>query len=201
VTIDAMPKLQGMREALLETGTLPGAGDRYPFPFQLVHQGFARWSPWDLSSFALGGAASKFGTINVDAVAYHDRVMGIAVDMVAAVGWPKEPLYSADLKEYFVNYSGFTYDREETFPGCVVYLDPAKPSAGFQAYALLDVVDFSTKTPKQDDLAGYAQMAEDARAVIYFIHLYSSVIDYVDPVGMDSWDTCVARADARNTAE
>ena len=197
VTIDAMPKLQGMREALLETGTLPGA-DAYPFPFRLRNEGFELWTPWELSSFALGGAASKFGTLNVDAVAYHDRVMGIAVDMVAAAGWPRTPWYSTELKEYFVNYSGFTYDRETTFPGCVVYLDPADVPAGYQAERLLDVVAFSAKTPKQNDLAGYAQMAEDARAVIYFIHLYDAVVAYVDPVGLDSWDACVALATELN---
>ncbi len=198
VTIDAMPKLQGMREALLETGTLPGA-DAYPFPFQLVHDDFDQWTPWELSSFALGGAASKFGTINVDAVAYHDRVMGIAVDMVDSIGWPNDSHYSAELNEYFVDYSGFTYDRGATFPGCVVYLDPANVGAGYQAERLLDVVEFSDPTPKQDDLAGYAQMAEDARAVIYFIHLYDAVVAYVDPVGLDSWDHCDALAAELNT--
>ena len=201
VAIDAMPKLQGMREALLEKGTLPGASDVYPFPFQLVHEDFARWNTWELSAFALGGAASKFGNLNVDAVAYHDRVMGIARDMVGSVGWPKATHYSDELDEYFVDYSSFSYERDDTFPGCVVYLDPANWSAGFGAAWLLDVVEFSDPTPKQDNLAGYAQMAEDARAVIYFVHLYESVIAYVDPVGMASWEYCVALADELNQTD
>jgi len=188
--VDAMPKLQGIREALLEMGTLPGVNGRYPFPFTLVSDSYAHWNTWELSAFALGGAASKFGTINVDIVAYHDRIMGIASDMGNTALWPKLTHYSPELGEAFVDYSGFTYDRAETFPGCVVYLDPANWTAGFTAQRLLDVVPFSELTPKQDNLAGYAQMAEDARAVIYFVHLYESVIAHADPVGLDSWDFC-----------
>jgi|GEM_PF-2692946 len=200
VAIDAMPKLQGMRESLLETGTLPGASEHpeYPFPFQLANPDFSQWSTWELSSFTLGGAASKFATINVDAVAYHDRIMGIADDWVPAEGWPKNTLYSPELNESFVDYSDFTYDRSDTFPGCVVYLDAANWSAGFQAARLLDVVEFSEPTPKQDNLAGYTQMAEDARAIIYFIHENESGMAYADPVGMDSWDACVALSDELN---
>lgn len=193
LAIDAMPKLQAIREALLETGTLPGAS-AYPFPFVLVNDAFSRWSTWELSAFALGGAASKFGTINVDVVAYHDRVMRIADDMGNTSLWPKLTHESIELRESFVDYSGFQYVRADTFPGCVVFLDPASWWTGFTAQRLLDVVEFSEPTPKQDDLAGYAQMAEDARALIYFIHLYDSVIAYADPVGLDSWDFCVQLA-------
>jgi hypothetical protein len=198
--VDAMPKLQGIRESLLEKGTLPGAG-AYPFPFRLRHGSFSALSTWELSAFALGGSASKFGTINVDAVAYHDRIMGIANDWQPADGWPKKTLHSTELNEYFVDYSDFDYDRNDTFPGCVVYLDPANWRDGYVSARLLDVVEFSEPTPKQDNLAGYTQMAEDARAIIYFIHEYESVMAYADPVGLDSWLDCVALAAELNEAE
>jgi PKD repeat protein len=192
--LDAGPKLQAVRQELLETGTLPRLDDPYPTPFQLLHVNFAEWDTWELSAFALGGAASKFGTINVDIVAYHDRVLNIANDWQASGFWPKVTHHSTELNESFVDYSAVDYNRGTTFPGCVVYLDPADWQAGYKAARLLNVVQFTDLGPNRTNIAGYAQMAEDARSVIYFIHLYDSVIDYADPVGMDSWAYCVNRA-------
>jgi hypothetical protein len=184
--LDAGPKLQAVRQELLETGTLPDIPDLYPFPFQLVHPQFSGWDTFELSAFALGGAASKFGTINVDIVAYHDRVLNLGGD-VTWDGW--EPIEGPG-GELFVNYRGFEYDREETFKGCVTYLDPANWSAGYKVESILDAVDFPPETPKQTNIAGYAQMAEDGRAVVLFIHDYEPVIHTADPVGVD---TCAAQ--------
>lgn len=195
VGIDAMPKLQGMREALLETGTLPGAAG-YPIPFRLVHPDFAKWSTFELSAFALGGAASKFGSINVDTIAYHDRIMGIARD--ADSDW--EPIMQAQTGEEFVNYRGFEYDRAATFPGWVTYLDPADWQAGYKAVPWQDVVAFPELLPKLDNVAGYAQMANDAIALILFIHNYDSVIAYADPVGMANGVEAQRVADELNAA-
>jgi hypothetical protein len=196
--LDAGPKLQAVRQELLETGTLPGLIADYPEPFRLRHSDFSGWDTWQLSAFALGGAASKFGSINVDIVAYHDRVLNIVNDWKVSSFWEKLIHSSAELNEDFVDYSGVSYDRTSTFPGCVVYLDPANWSAGYKAARLLNVVEFTNLGPKQDNIAGYAQMAEDSRSVIYFIHLYDSVIDYVDPIGLNSWGYCLARADQLN---
>ena len=185
VAIDAMPKLQGMREALLEKGTLPGAGG-YPFAFQLVHDDFDQWSTFELTAFALGGAASKFGSINPDTVAYHDRIMNIAADWLAnnPSGWQPQVLTHPDTGEQFVDYGDFVYDRATTFPGYVTYIDPANWQAGYQVASYMDVVSFPTLLPKLTNLAGYSQMANDAVALILFIHDYDSVIAYADPVGM-----------------
>lgn len=190
--IDAMPKLQGMRESLLERGTIPGA-EAYPFPFRLTHEDFDDWSTWELSAFALGGAASKFGSINVDVVAYHDRIMNIPVDWDTngdVAGWPVKIRGAAETDELFVDYSDLAYSREDTFPGCVTYLDPATWKAGYKVEPLLEAVAFSAKTPKQDNLAGYAQLAEDARAVILFIHGFEPVIAAADAPGLE---TCAAQ--------
>lgn len=193
--VDAMPKLQGMRESLLETGTIPGTLGGYGFPFQLVSDGFTQWTTWDLSSFFLGGAASKFGEITIDAVAYHDRVMGIPED--ANWAWVQQdhpeylPLESAELGESFVNYSGFTYDRAATYPGCVTYID--KATLTWVVDRILNVVvfnDLGAMGPAAANIAGYAQMADDARAVVYFIHAFESLIDVADPVGVT---TCEAQ--------
>jgi hypothetical protein len=191
VAIDAMPKLQGMREQLIEAGTLPGAG-AYPVPFQLVADGHDRWSMMELSAFALGGAASKFGSIDVDVVAYHDRIMGLAADWLAAAPaqWPPQVHEYAPTGELFVDYGDFEYSRADTFRGCVTYLDPADWRSGYKVEPLLEAVEFPSTWPKTDGLAGYAQMAEDARAVILFVHEYDAVIDFADSPGLE---TCAAQ--------
>jgi hypothetical protein len=115
--------------------------------------------------------------------------------------WPRLTHYSPELNEYFVDYSAFEYSRTDTFPGCVVYLNPETWASGYQAAHLLDVVQFSPETPKQTNVAGFAQMAEDARAVIYFVHTYDAVIAYIDPVGVSSWDACVLLAAELNGSD
>lgn len=204
VAIDAMPKLQGMREALLETGTLPGTSTwpQYLFPFELVHEDFDDWSTFEFSAFALGGAASKFGAINVDTIAYHDRVMGIAADWTAnsPTGWEPRVLTHDDTGEVFVDYGGFVYDRAATFPGYVTYLDPADWQAGFKVARYVDVVAFPELLPKLDNVAGYAQMANDAVALILFVHEYDSTIAYADPVGLADQEEAQRIADELNAS-
>jgi hypothetical protein len=192
--VDAMPKLQGIHEVLLETGTIPGASG-YAVPFQLVSDGFTHWTTWDLSAFALGGSASKFGWLGIDAVSYHDRVMSIPTD--ANWAWMQQdhpsylPLYSAELDEYFVNYGGFTYDRAATYPGCITYIDTETLTWVVGRY--LDVVQFDdlgATGAATANIAGYAQMADDARAVVFFIHEHEALIGAADPVGLN---TCAAQ--------
>jgi hypothetical protein len=216
VGIDAGPKLQGIREALLEKGTIPGADSwsAYPFPFRLVARfgagptdvvvrDFDQWTNWDLSAFALGGAASKFTPISLDVVPYHDRIMGIPGDWAASDGWPKLVHYSEELGEYFVDYSGFSYERAATYPGCATYLDPVTiewvvmPYLEAQ-YPIGDLwVDVFEPLPPNavngvlGNVAGYAQMAEDARSMNYFTHMFSELyLPVADPVGID---TCAAQ--------
>jgi hypothetical protein len=183
-----------MREALLETGTIPGA-DAYPFPFQLVHDDFDDWTTFELSGFALGGAASKFGSINVDVVSYHDRIMNIPADWTAngdVDGWPVKLHDYSPTGELFVDYSDFTYAREDAFSGCVTYLDPANWKAGYKVEPLLEAVRFTEATTKHANIAAYAQLAEDARAVVLFIHDFEPVIAHADAPGLE---TCDAQQD------
>ena len=139
---------------------------------------------------ALGGAASKFGTVNIDAVLYHDRIMGIPTSLSPLMGTTN---VSTELGESFVDYGAFSYARSAAFPGCITYLDPLNWQLGYQVKPWTAVVAFNNLTPdggNAANVAGYAQMAEDARAVILFIHGVDATVAYADPIGLE---TCAAQ--------
>jgi PKD repeat protein len=219
--LDAGPKLQAVRQELLETGILPRVPSQFNNPyFRLVAKhgaidpengrvvrDFDTWDTYELSAFALGGAASKFGSINPDIVAYHDRILNIVGDKT----WEAWDPIHGDAGEAFVNYRNFRYDRTETFPGCVTYLHPYQHVYVVVPYLAAEVpVDgvwiplFADLPPNAregvlENIAGYAQMAEDARSVNYFTHMFSVLyMPVADPVGIN---TCAAQRAALPNGE
>jgi hypothetical protein len=207
--LDASPEYAAMYASLMRTGTIPGLkedgvvsqaahGDEYA--------GF-EYDAYDLAAVALGTAASKSVPITVDTVQYYNRVVGFTA---AAPGWDgitflqsADPVGDPDASiprnvrpgsENFVNYSDFTYNRADTFPGSVTWLDV--PTLTWQVSPILDEVAFTevAAPEKWSDgtltgLAGFAQMADDVRAVINYLH-ENEVIPgfFMDPVGVDTTD-------------
>jgi PKD repeat protein len=207
--LDAGPKLQAVRKELLNTGVLAVNNPSFNNPyFQLIAEyygpaedvvrDFNSWNTMELTAFALGGAASKFGTINVDIVAYHDRVLSLANTTTWAA-----TLHHQNLGEWFIDYGEFRYNRAEAFPGCVTYLHPYDHEYVVVPYLEASVPVggiwiplFGSLPPNAvggvlANIAGYAQMAEDARSVNYFTHMFSELyMPVVDPVGIN---TCAAQ--------
>ena len=81
----------------------------------------------------IGAAASKSTPLTIDAVEYYNRIIGFpAADFTAPTGWPIAfnrsanpdiPAEEMATGEQFVDYSGFTYNRAQTFNGSVTWLD------------------------------------------------------------------------------
>jgi hypothetical protein len=108
----------------------------------------------------LAAASDKAGSISLDMVVYMDSILGVD-GLVPVVG--------ADGKSY-VDFSSVTYDRSDTYTGDVTYLR----SNGDGTYTLVTesimTAVFGGVDYTGTQLDAFAQAADDARAVINFIH-------------------------------
>ena len=96
----------------------------------------SRFDAWELAAMTIGAAASKSTPLTIDAVEYYNRIIGFPADGFIP------PTDSADRRstrsdsirsasgppematgEQFVDYTGFTYNRADTFKGSVTWLD------------------------------------------------------------------------------
>ncbi len=158
---------------------------------------------WMLAASAVGTAAGKSVPITIDTIAYYNRTA--AKDGLVA-NWRDVPkrnsvpnaggLYFTlpSGPEEFVDYSGFSYTRSEVFSGCTTWLDVGtltwKSGRVLDRVPFIDLVDPAAQlTPgRVGNIAGFAQMADDVRSVINYLHENEVVVDengigfYIDPV-------------------
>ena len=121
-----------------------------------LYQEALRSDDWTLADAAvfLGAASSKTKEITVDMVVYLNSILGI--------NNPEDGYY---------DLSGFSYDRASMYDGNVTYLSDAD---GDRVYVevtrpIMDVV-FESQDYNGSGAAAFATAADDARAVIEFVH-------------------------------
>ena len=150
----------------------------------------------DRAAAMLGAAADKFGHVGLDQVVYVTQILGLTGDMTAEA---KDLFGTLDDDEFF-DFRQFEYDRAATYAGDVCYLkvlDPEEPLAGTTLpYELVDgaaivrepilevvfplqaVVNTTAGFSQEltytgftgENVWGFAQAVDDARAVIYWVH-------------------------------
>lgn len=168
-TIDSSLSNLAIYEALLEAGNLDVdvVTDLYG--------GFL-----DRAAAALGGAADKGGKVTVDVVAYLNAFMQIPED--ASLVEVPLPIVVGDTRYY--NFRDFSYTRSTTYGGNLCYLAVVLDENGLpvpgdeEGWYLVEVVNGSIMDGvfgSEDDYSGanvaaFAQAADDARAVIEFMH-------------------------------
>ena len=195
--IDASPEQQAMYGTLMSTGTVPGLGDA---PLVVAGTddpvaGFDGLDPWMLAAVGLGSGGSKGVSVTVDAVEYYNRIRSIpdmydAVDPPSSV-WNLEFFSNSPAdEERFVDLSDFSYDRSKVFPGCGTYLDV--PTLTWSIQPIAELAEFSDLPPVAtadgivDNVAGFAQMADDVRAAILFNEVNDKTLHFIDPVGQNT---------------
>ncbi len=159
-TIDASPENAAMYQSLMKTGTIPGlttTSTTIPGPPAQIGpapadaQSNSRFDAWELAAMNIGAAASKSTPLTIDAVEYYNRIIGFPPDgYTPPAGWPITFNRSIDPStddpmatgEQFVDYSGFSYNRSETFKGSVTWLDVA--ALKWKVSRITDVVPFTT---------------------------------------------------------
>ncbi len=139
----------------------------------------------DHAAAALGAAAGKGDKISLDLVVYNNRILNIPneTDFLPTLTGDGT---NGEAGETYIDYTGYAYTRRTTFPGCVRGLLADFPDPGdFTPFSgtIMDCVfgtitfdgangvcsdgeQFSGATP----VHRFAQRADDARAVIAFVH-------------------------------
>jgi hypothetical protein len=188
---------------------------------------------------ALGAASDKSGKVDVDVVAYLNRIMGLtAADAQTKLG-KKCAFFSEEVngvmqtvEECFLDYGGYGYMRKMNFPqlphpprvpaddpqpGWFEYLwlypDATTPDdrplfyieQGPIVNAVFPLLDAEGAAIDVDpgneggNIAGFAQAADDARAVINFMHTNPVPVDYESKVifeGDDGTSTASTSSDS-----
>lgn len=158
----------------------------------------------------LGAASDKTGEVNVDLVAYLNQIMGLTDQGTTTILDPKICIDVREevqgvvqlVQKCFLDYGIFNYDRTTNFgalpsppyiddpsgpsdvPGWFEYLallDPTLPSFQIQYGPILDAV-FPGASFAGNNIGAFAQAADDARAVIDFMHTWAVPEDYATPV-------------------
>jgi hypothetical protein len=200
VALDASPEYAAIYKSLMTTGGVPA-----------LDFGDIAYNNWQLAAVAMGTAASKGVPLSVDAVQYYNRAVGFTT-MDPLPSWdglsflqsadpdPSTPMPVDVLpgSENFVDYGNFEYNRGDIFVGSVTWLDV--PTMTWKVTRILEAVPWENIAPtdgltadqvNHQTLTGvtaFAQMADDARAVIAFLHEYEVVLPgfYMDPVLVDT---------------
>ncbi len=198
LALDASPEYAAIYQSLMKDGTIPGlhGPDVVTGPPAQV----SIFDAWKLAAVAIGTAASKETPVNIDTVEYYNRVVGFPATDDYASPWgvefvrsqdPADPGTQLGTGERFVDYSGFSYNRSETFKGSVTWLDV--DSMTWQVSPIADVVKFTNLTPDPigdrtlTGVTAFAQLADDVRAAILYFHGHEvNPGFYMDPVGVDT---------------
>ncbi len=214
VPIDAAPEQAAIYQSLMETGTIPGLPTDMTSPTRVGPESTtgtnSQFDAWELAAAAVGTAASKGVPVNIDTIEYYNQVIGFPPDDAYTSDWGVSFVRSADPDQAgiempsgrrYVDYSGFAYNRSQTFPGSVTWLDVA--DLEWQVTPILQAVPFTNPGIGAETLHGvqaFAQLADDTRAVISYLHEHEVVLPgfSMDPVGIDT--TAAQEAAVRDPA-
>lgn len=161
-----------------------------------------------MAARTLGAAADKTGKIGVDMIVYLNRILGLTDESVSTY-LPKTCIEVKEevqgviqaVRRCYLNYSAFTYNRAGNFTALPypAYIPESSPAAGWFEYLavldptptfhivqgpILDAVPELSANPglAAANIAGFAQAADDTRAVINFMHTWPIPGDYATPV-------------------
>jgi len=162
-TIDSPLENLAIYVALMTTGTIPGVDDLPGTEFDhLVDGVFTAADMLSAASFLAAGS-DKAGELTTDEVAYINAFLDINIVKIGDVTFSD------------IDYSSFNYDRSDVYGDITVTVLLQQPDGSWvptevNVYeAVFGSADFSGS----GSLSAFAQAAEDARAIIEYIHEYA----------------------------
>lgn len=162
-TIDSPLENLALYQALMTNGYLPGLDLKEGVSLGnlsfLSSHSLTNSDMLQAASF-LAGASDKAGSINEDMVVYSDSILGIT---------GLTPVTGADGKSY-VDFSKVTYDRGDTHTGDVTYLKSNGDGTYVAVTEPIMTAVFGGTDYSGTQLDAFTQAADDARAVILFVH-------------------------------
>jgi len=164
--------------------------------------------PLDTAARGLGAASDKEGKVGVDMVVYLNQILGLTDETVTPFLPKKCILVKEEVKgvvqmvqKCFLLYGSYAYNRAANFGALPAppYIPANSPMAGwFEYLAVLDplgptfnirqglilpvVPEFANQTLAASNIGGFAQSADDTRAVIEFMHSWPVPGEYPTPL-------------------
>lgn len=159
-TIDSPLENLAIYVALMTDGTIPGVTDLPGTEYDFLVDGVLTAEDLAASVSFLAAATDKTGVFTPDEIAYIDAFLAI------------NTVTEGNVTYSVVDYSSFTYDRSDTYGDVTVEVLIEQPDGSFvpTVVNVYDAVFGSVDASSMGDLAAYTQAADDARAVINYIH-------------------------------
>lgn len=164
-TIDSPLENLALYKQLISTGSIDGLTLDPGTLGNLSHLTDGVLTPEDYKSAAsfLAGAADKTQTISIDKMVYLNTIAGVEGTIPSPTGTGT-----------FVNFSTFAYDRTATYNGVTADVLVKQPDGTYQVETIdvfADVFD-SQGFSGSGSAGAFAQAADDARAIINYVHEY-----------------------------
>ena len=159
-TIDSPLANLARDKTLLSQGYLPGltATDAVLGALTYLKDGQLTVADYKEAANLLAAASDKTLKVTVDSVVDMNTILGITGTITGADG------------KTYVDFSNYTYDRAATYPGTVtVLVKNADGTYSKQDVSIMEAV-FNNTTYEGTGAVAFATAADDARAVISFVH-------------------------------
>ncbi|MEZ5361869.1 MAG: hypothetical protein R2748_05855 [Bryobacterales bacterium] len=211
--IDSPLQNLAMYKQLIQTGSLGADASPIPLPSGALAT----------AARALGAGSDKAGAVDVDLVVYVNQIMGLSDPATPTILGPKICINVKEevqgvvqlVQKCFLNYGSFGYDRIRNFnalpsptyipgnapqPGWFEYLrdlGTIPPTFGIAQGPIVSAVFQSDPGFTGGNIGGFAQAADDARAVINFMHNWPIPGAYTTPVacegsGIETYDVSIS---------
>lgn len=157
-TIDSPLENLALYVELLNTGTLTDVSADKLASLGISDDGTVTATELAIAASFFAAASDKSIEISIDAIEYMNAILRI----------------DGTLPDDFVNYSSFTYDREAVYDGVMITVLVEDTDGVWKEMEvnLYEAVFDSTETGELTNVEAFTQAADDARAIIDFIHLY-----------------------------
>ena len=208
VPIDAPPENASIYRSLMQTGTIPGLTGEQAGPPAAIgpalsgDESNSRFETMELAAMAIGAAGGKETPISIDTIEYYNQIIGFPPEPSYTSPWGVQFVRSSDPDNAdvelagsarLVDYSGFTYNRSQTFKGSITWLDI--PTLTWKVNHILDVVPFTNLSSYEQigtrtltGVTAFAQLADDVRVLCDFIPDNTFIPGfYMDVPGVDTY--------------
>jgi hypothetical protein len=169
-TIDSPLENLAIYVALMTQGTIPGVADLPGTEFDHLVDGVFTTADMASAVSFLAGATDKASPLTADDVAYINAILDINTTRVGDVTYSN------------VDYSGFTYDRSDAYGDVTVEVLVQQPNGSWvpTTVSIYDVVFGGEDYTGSGTFSAFTQAAEDARAIVNYIHEYAIPADEVE---------------------
>jgi len=163
-TIDSPLENLALYKEVLKAGTLTGVNVADPSKFAAISylvNGAHDAADVKAAASFLAAASDKAGSLTIDKVVYLNRILGITGTLTDSIG-----------EGSYIDFSTFAYDRAAAYGNTTVDILLKQPDGSYRAETVNVYTALFKGVPyiSASGVDGFAQSADDARAIIEFVH-------------------------------